>query len=72
MTIEKLNPHVKVIARETFDMGQERTEKTAARFTLNEKGELVSTSRVDRSILQTFFDPTMNGATMSKYGGGKQ
>ena len=53
-------------------MGQERTEKTAARFTLNEKGELVSTSRVDRSILQTFFDPTLNGASMSKYGGGKQ
>jgi hypothetical protein len=32
----------------------------------------VSTSRVERSILQTFFDPTSNGATMSKYGGGRQ
>ena len=72
VTIEKLNPHVKLIAKETFDMGQERMEKTAARFTLDEKGELVSTSHVDRSILQTFFDPTLNGATMSKYGGGKQ
>jgi hypothetical protein len=72
VTIEKLNPHVKVIARETLDMSQERTEKTAARFTLDEKGELVGTSRVERSILQTFFDPTSNGATMSKYGGGRQ
>jgi hypothetical protein len=53
-------------------MSQERTEKTAARFTLDEKGELVGTSRVERSILQTFFDPTSNGATMSKYGGGRQ
>ncbi len=69
VTVEKLNPHVKMIAKETFDMGAERTEKTAARFTLDEKGEVVSTSRVDRSILQTFFDPTRNGATMSKYGG---
>jgi len=69
VTIEKLNPHVKIIAKETFDMSSERTEKTAARFTLDEKGEVVSTSRVDRSILQTFFDPTRNGATMSKYGG---
>jgi len=68
VTVEKLNPHVEIIARETLDMTNERTEKTAARFTLNEKGEVVSTSHVDRSILQSFFDPTANGATMSKYG----
>jgi len=68
VTVEKLNPHVTVVARETLDMDKERFEKTAVRFTLDAKGNVVSTSHVDRSILQSFFDHTANGATMSKYG----
>lgn len=68
VTVEKLNPHVTVIARETLDMDKERFEKTAVRFTLDAKGNVTSTSRVDRSILQSFFDHTANGASMSKYG----
>ncbi|MFN3622717.1 MAG: hypothetical protein ACK4TP_01515 [Hyphomicrobium sp.] len=68
VTVEKLNPHVTVIARETLDVDKERFEKTAVRFTLDAKGNVVSTSRVDRSILQSFFDHTANGATISKYG----
>ena len=68
VTVEKLNPHVSVIAKETLEMDKERFEKTAVRFTLDAKGNVVSTSRVDRSILQSFFDHTANGATVSKYG----
>jgi hypothetical protein len=49
-------------------MDKERFEKTAVRFTLDAKGNVVSTSRVDRSILESFFDHTANGATLSKYG----
>lgn len=68
VTVEKLNPHVTVVAKETLDMDKERFEKTAVRFTLDAKGNVVGTSRADRSILQSFFNPTANGATMSKYG----
>ena len=68
VTVEKLNPHVTVIAKETLNVDKERFEKTAVRFTLDAKGKIVSTSRVDRSILQTFFDHTANGASFSKYG----
>ena len=67
-TVEKLNPHVSVIAKESLTMDKERFEKTALRFTLDAKGNVISKSHVDRSILQSFFDPTANGATMSKYG----
>jgi hypothetical protein len=68
VTVEKLNPHVTVIAKETLNVDKERFEKTAVRFTLDAKGKIVSTSRVDRSILQSFFDHTANGASFSKYG----
>ena len=68
VTVEKLNPHVTVIAKETLKVDKERFEKTAVRFTIDAKGKVVSTSRVDRSILQSFFDHTANGATFSKYG----
>jgi hypothetical protein len=68
VTVEKLNPHVTVVARETLDMDKERFEKTAIRFTLDAKGNVTSKSRVDRSILQSFFDHTANGASYSKYG----
>ena len=69
VTIEKLNPHVKVIAKETLDMGASVRKRRQLASPSTRKESLVSTSRVDRSILQTFFDPTRNGATMSKYGG---
>ncbi len=68
VTVEKLNPHVTVVAKETLELGQEREEKTFARFTLNAKGDVVSTSHAERSILQSFFNPTLNGASISKYG----
>lgn len=71
VTVEKLNPRVTMVAKDTLDMGEANSERTAVRFTLNAKGEVESTSHVERSVLQTFFDSSMNGATMSPYGGGK-
>jgi len=63
VTVEKLNPRVSVVAKRTIDIQGSSVEKTAARFTLDAKGEVVSTSEIDRSILQTFFDPSRNGGS---------
>jgi hypothetical protein len=60
VTIEKLNPRVSVVAMRTLDMAGSRVEKTASRFTLDAKGEVVSTSEVQRSILESFYDPNRN------------
>lgn len=60
VTIEKLNPRVSVVAMRTLDMAGSRVEKTAARFTLDAKGEVVSTSEVQRSVLESFFDRGWN------------
>ena len=60
MTIEKLNPRVSVVAKRTLEMSGSRVEKTAARFTLDAKGDVVSTSDVERSILESFFDRRWN------------
>jgi hypothetical protein len=64
VTIEKLNPSVTIVAKETLQLGDAGVEKTAARFTLDAKGDVVSTSRVDRSILQTFFNSSRNGGPL--------
>lgn len=62
VTVQKLNPVAKIIAKETVDAGQWGVEQTAVRFTLNAKGELTATSHVQRSILQTFHSTWKNGA----------
>jgi hypothetical protein len=41
-------------------MAGARVERTAARFTLDAKGEVVSTSDTERSVLETFFDRGWN------------
>ena len=62
VTVQKLNPVAKIIAKETVDAGQWGVERTVVRFTLNAKGELTATSHVQRSILQTFHSTWKNGA----------
>jgi hypothetical protein len=64
VTVQKLNPAVQVVAKETVEVNQGGTEKTAVRFTLDSKGEVVSTSRTNRSILQTFFNSSRNGGPL--------
>lgn len=60
VTIEKLNPRVSVVAKRTLDLAGARVERTVARFTLDAKGEVVSTSNIERSILESFFDRGWN------------
>lgn len=64
VTVEKLNPRVSIIAKRTLEMDHSNVEKTAARFTLDAKGDVVSTSETDRSILQTFFNASRNGGPL--------
>lgn len=60
VTVDKLNPRVSAVARKTLDMAGARVERTAARFTLDAKGEVVSTSEIERSVLESFFDRGWN------------
>lgn len=60
VTVDKLNPRVSIVAKRTLDMAGARVERTAARFTLDAKGEVVSTSDTERSVLETFFDRGWN------------
>ena len=60
VTVDKLNPRVSAVAKKTLDMAGARVERTAARFTLDDKGEVVSTSEVERSVLESFFDRGWN------------
>jgi hypothetical protein len=60
VTVDKLNPRVSIVAKRALDMAGARVERTAARFTLDAKGEVVSTSDTERSVLETFFDRGWN------------
>lgn len=64
VTIDKLNPRVSVVAKRTLEMAGARVERTAARFTLDAKGDVVSTSDVERSVLETFFDRSWNKGSL--------
>jgi hypothetical protein len=64
VTVEKLNPAVKVVAKETVQLNEGAMEKTAIRFTLDSKGDVTGTSHADRSILQTFFNSSRNGGPL--------
>ena len=66
-----LYPHARRVGNLLFLSGvgpRKKGSKEIPGVTLDAKGKVVSTSRVDRSILQSFFDHTANGATFSKYG----
>jgi len=63
VTVQKLNPIAKIIAKETVELEKGSTEeRTAVRFTLDAKGEVTATSHIQRSILQTFHSAWRNGA----------
>ncbi|HVJ43724.1 MAG TPA: hypothetical protein VM639_19635 [Dongiaceae bacterium] len=61
VTVQKLNPVVKIVAKETIGLDQGGTEKTAIRFTLDASGAVTQTSHIQRSILQTFHNSWRNG-----------
>jgi len=63
VTVQKLNPVAKIIAKETIELETGSTEeRTAVRFTLDAKGAVTDTSHIQRSILQTFHSTWRNGA----------
>jgi hypothetical protein len=62
VTVQKLNPVVKIVAKETIQLDQGGTERTAVRFTLDASGAVTETSHIERSILQTFHSTWRNGA----------
>jgi len=63
VTVQKLNPVAKIIAKETIELEKGSTEeRTAVRFTLDAKGAVTDTSHIQRSILQTFHSTWRNGA----------
>lgn len=61
VTVQKLNPMVKIVAKETVELDQGGAEKTAVRFTLDATGAVTETSHIERSILQTFHKSWRNG-----------
>ena len=64
VTVQKLNPIVKIIAKETVELDQGGMEKTAVRFTLDASGAVTATSHIQRSILQTFYNASRNGGQL--------
>jgi hypothetical protein len=61
VTVQKLNPTVTVVAKETVELDHGGMEKTAVRFTMDASGAVTKTNQIDRSILQTFYNPHRNG-----------
>ncbi|MGK9167781.1 hypothetical protein KXR53_15855 [Inquilinus limosus] len=61
VTVQKLNPVVTIVAKETVELDQGGAEKTAVRFTLDATGAVTETSHIARSILQTFHNSWRNG-----------
>ncbi len=59
--VQKLNPKVDIVAKETIDLRQGGEEVTAVRFTMDAKGEVTETNRIQRSILQTFQNSSKDG-----------
>jgi hypothetical protein len=64
VTVEKLNPTMSTVAKKTLMMQGSGVEKSAVRFTLDAKGEVVSISHIQRSILQTFFNSSKTGGPL--------
>lgn len=62
VTLQKLNPKVTIIGKETLEVVDGGTERTALRFTMDEKGAVTKVSQAQKSILQTFYNPRANGA----------
>ena len=60
--VQKLNPKVTIVAKETVSLAQGGgEERTAVRFTLDAKGNVTETSHIQRSILQTFQNSSRDG-----------
>jgi hypothetical protein len=60
--IQKLNPHTTVVFDDKVLVDHIGDEKTACRFTLDTKGEVIDVNRRQKSVLETFRNVHSNGA----------
>ena len=60
--VQKLNPAAQVIFDNTVTVDHAGEEKTALRFWLDAEGKVVDIQERQKSLLETFRDPTRNGA----------
>ena len=49
--VEKLNPNVNLVYYDTIELTGSGDEKTAVRFTLNDKGEVTNTNQRPKQLL---------------------
>lgn len=59
--VEKLNPVVQVVHYDTVELDHGGMEKTAVRFVVDQAGAVSSVNHVDKSLLQTLYNPRRNG-----------
>lgn len=59
--VQKLNPTAQVIFDDTVTLNHTGDEKTAVRFTIDDRGRVTDVNRRPKSLLETFRDPTRNG-----------
>jgi len=50
--IEKVNPTVEVVYYDTLTLNKQNDEKTAARFKIDEKGDVVDVNQRFKSLIQ--------------------
>jgi hypothetical protein len=60
LKVEKLNPTVQVVYYDTMMMGAAGTERTAVRFSIDDKGGIVDVNHHEKSLLQTLRNPRRN------------
>jgi hypothetical protein len=61
VTVQKLNPNVAVVAKETVELDHTGMERTAVRFVLDNGGKVTRVDHAEKSILQNFYNPHRNG-----------
>jgi len=60
--VQKLNPHTMVVFDDHVMVDHTGDEKTACRFTLDAKGDVIDVNRRQKSVLETFRNMHSNGA----------
>jgi hypothetical protein len=60
--VQKLNPHTMVVFDDHVTVDHTGDEKTACRFTLDGKGEVIDVNRRQKSLMETFRNVHSNGA----------
>jgi hypothetical protein len=59
--VEKLNPIVQVVHYDTIELDHGGMEKTAVRFVVDPNGAVSAVNHVEKSLLQTLYNPWRNG-----------